>query len=46
MMVYFQSFMVLMVGFLSLRYVIKSFINSPLYRSKNDKDCGPDCGCY
>jgi hypothetical protein len=41
-MVYFQGFMVLIAGFFSLRYVIKSLF----YRSKNDKDCGPDCGCH
>jgi len=45
-MMNFQSFTVLIVGFFSLRYIIKSLINSPLYRSKNDKDCGPDCGCH
>jgi hypothetical protein len=48
LMEFFQTFLVLIVGFLSLGYVIKTLINSPLYSSKKNKDnsCGPDCGCH
>ena len=47
-MEFFQTFLVLIVGFLSLGYVIKTLFNSPLYSSKKNKDnsCGPDCGCH